>query len=218
MGGQPIGAVNAAIEGILPELVSMNDDNPDVEIEIAIMSFDSDVKWVTGDKGLVNPANHAWNDLNASGMTSMGAAFSELNRVLSASHGFMNKASGSVAPVLFLLSDGEPSDEYKDGLQKLQDNSWYKVAARAAIGYGDSNDAVLAEFTKTPETVIHTNDPKVLKDLIKFIAITSSMVASKGKAIGASSGSLTVDNDMTNQLADTLKTSPPTLTPDDTTW
>lgn len=38
--GAPIGAVNAALEGVLPELRSMNSDNPDVEIVIAVMTFD----------------------------------------------------------------------------------------------------------------------------------------------------------------------------------
>ena len=221
MAGQPIGAVNAAIEGVLPELISMNNDNPDVQIETAILTFDSGICWVTGDNGLINPENHAWNDLNASGTTSMGAAFNELNNALSVSHGFMNRASGSVAPVLFLLSDGEPSDEYLDGLQKLKDNNWFKVAGRVAIGYGQSNDSVLAEFTGNSETVLHTNDPNDLKKLIKFVAITSSMVASKGKAVAAQ-GTTPADqqsaNDMTNTLADVLKNSPPSLASDDTDW
>jgi uncharacterized protein YegL len=225
MGGQPIGAVNAAIEGVLPELISMNEDNPDVQIEIAIMTFDTVVKWITGNS-LVDPEKYAWNDLNVSGITNMGAAFTELSNKLSVSQGFMASASGSVAPVLFLLSDGEPSDEYKSGLQKLQDNNWYKVAVRVAIGYGDSNDAVLIEFTKNPETVLHTNDPKDLQALIKFITVTSSMVASKGggsstsssSGSGATGANAQPDNDMTNALAGTLQTSPPVLDPADDVW
>jgi len=223
MAGQPIGAVNAAIEGVLPELVSMNNENPVTQIEIAILTFDSVINWKTGKKGLINPANYAWKDLDASGGTSMGAAFNELNNVLSASRGYMNRASGSVAPVLFLLSDGEPTDEYAEYLEKLKDNSWYKVAMRVAVGYGEFNDSVLAEFTGNTETVIHTNDPKDLKKMIKFIAITSSMVASKGKAVagqGNEPGEGGGDppqsgNDMTNALADALKNNPPSLADDD---
>ena len=45
---------------------------------------------------------------------------------------FMKHASGSVAPVLFLLSDGEPTDDYKAGLQKLKANNRYKIAVRVA--------------------------------------------------------------------------------------
>jgi uncharacterized protein YegL len=214
MHGAPLGAVNAAMEGVLPELISMNNDNPDVEIEIAVLAFETGTKWETG-SGLVNPESYAWNDLNSGGGTSMGAAFKELDKVLSVSHGFMNRASGSVAPVLFLLTDGEPTDNYQDGLQALKGNNWYKVAAKVAIGYGQSNDAVLREFTGNPETVLHTNDPKDLKNMIRFVTITSSMVASTGKGVATQgndpSAAAADPNDTTNAVAQALKTAPPTL-------
>lgn len=211
MAGAPMGAVNAAMEGILPELISMNNDNPDVEIEIAVLTFHSGTDWVTG-SSLVNPENYVWKDLDARGVTSMGAAFKELEKVLSVSHGFVNRASGSVAPVIFLLTDGEPTDNYQDGLQALRDNNWYKCAAKVAVGYGQSNDAVLREFTGNPETALHTNDPKDLTNLIRFVTITSSMVASRGAAAPVNDADAAADpNDTTNAVAAALKTAPPVL-------
>lgn len=185
MGGAPIGAVNAALESVLPELISMNGSNPDAEIKVAIMTFDFDAEWKFGGEELLLPADiqNSWNDLDANGPTSMGAAFRALDEKLSISHGFMQHASGSVAPVLFLLSDGEPTDDYQAGLQRLKENNWYQVAVRVAVGYGDSNDDVLREFTMNAETVMHTDNPADLKKMIKFIAITSSRVASKGSGV-----------------------------------
>lgn len=205
MDGAPLGAVNAAMEGILPELVSMNNDNPDIEIQIAVLTFESETEWVTGN-GLVNPETYKWEDLDAGSLTSMGAAFRELVNALSVSHGFMNRASGSVAPVLFLLTDGEPTDNYQDALQILKENNWYKVAAKVAIGYGDSNDSVLREFTGNSETVLHTNDPKDLKKMIRFVTITSSMVASTGKGTDEEDS-----DDTTNAVAQAIKAAPPIL-------
>lgn len=181
MNGAPIGAVNSAIEGVLPELISMNSGNSDNEIKVGIMSFDYGANWITGDE-LVSPEDlkASWKDLDAAGLTKMGEAFHDLNKKLSVSHGFMNRASGSVAPVLFLLSDGEPTDDYQAGLNELKNNNWYKVAAKVAIGYGDSNDDVLREFTGNVETVLHTNNPEDLRKMIQFVAITSSRVASTG--------------------------------------
>ena len=196
MSGAPIGAVNAAMESVLPELISMNDKNPDNEIQIAVMTFDFGVTLVTGEGGLVAPENYSWNDLNADGGTAMGAAFRELNKILSAKTGFMKHATGSVAPVLFLLSDGEPTDDYQEGLQLLKQNNWYKFAARVAIGYGDSNDDVLREFTGNVETVLHTNDPKDLTKMIKFVTITSSMVASTGVAAQSNKDATTTVGDI----------------------
>jgi uncharacterized protein YegL len=210
MSGAPIGAVNAALEGILPELISMNNDNTDAEIEVAIMTFDTGIAWPTG-KNLINPEKYIWSDLNANGITAMGAAFRELNNVLSISHGFMNHASGSVAPVLFLLTDGEPTDSYQDGLQALKENNWYKVAAKVAIGYGESNDTILREFTGNIETVLHTNDPKDLKQMIRFVTITSSMIASTGKGVATSANVVVDPDNMTNTVAAALKAAPPRL-------
>ena len=207
MKGAPIGAVNAAMEGILPELVSMNYDNADIEIKIAVMTFNTAPKWETG-FGLIDPETYYWQDINAGGLTAMGDAFLKLDEALSVNNGFMQEASGSVAPVLFLLSDGEPTDEgFEAKLEELKQNNWYKVAARVAVGYQDSNDAVLREFTGTSESVIHTNDPYELREWIKFISITSSMVASKGGTRLEDYGD-DYSDDMTEAVVEELKGAP----------
>ena len=201
MAGAPIGAVNSAIEGVLPELCAMNDENADAEIKTAIMSFSGGADWVTGDK-LVSPQNVAWNGMDAMGPTEMGAAFRELDKKLSIETGFMRRASGSVAPVLFLLSDGAPTDDYQSALAKLRENNWYKVAVRVAIGYGEADDNILAEFTGNRETVLHTNSPEDLKKMIRFVSITSSMVASRKVAVNADENA---PDDNTAALAEELE-------------
>lgn len=221
MKGSPIGAENAALEAILPELIAMNEENPDAIIKIGILKFNSDHTWVTGQDGLVDPANYTWIDMTTDGATSLGAALREINRVLSVSHGFMKEASGSMSPVLLLLSDGEPTDSYSTALAELKKNNWYKVAAKVAIGYGRANDAVLEEFTGNAETVLHTNDVQELKNLIKFVAITSSMVVSTGKAAEGSDDPDVDPDDTTNAVAKALKTAKVSLsdaTDPDETW
>lgn len=204
MDGAPIGAVNSAIENVLPELITMNENNPDNEIRVAVMKFDFDAEWVVGGDELLTPeeVKNSWNDLDANGYTSMGAAFEALNEKLSTSHGFMRRASGSVAPVLFLLSDGAPTDDYQAGLQKLKANNWYKIAVRVAVGYSEKcNDDVLRDFTGNSETVLHTDDPTELKRMIKFIAVTSSRVASQGSGLSTESDN---PDDNTQKTADAI--------------
>ena len=67
MSGAPIGAVNSAMETILPELISMNDENPDAEIRVAVMSFSEDrkIQWISGENGLVKPEDFTGRDLQA---------------------------------------------------------------------------------------------------------------------------------------------------------
>ena len=206
MSGAPIGAVNRAIENVMPELVSMNESNADNEIKVAVMTFDYDAKWVIGEDELLSPEDvtNSWRDLDANGYTSMGAAFRSLNEKLSVSHGFMKRASGSVAPVLFLLSDGEPTDDYRAGLQVLQKNNWYKIAVRVAVGYGEANDEILREFTGNEGTVLHSNDPNDLKNTIRFVAVTSSRVASQGSSVSPDDDNANPD-DNTGNVADALK-------------
>ena len=113
-------------------------------------------------------------------------------------------------------------------MRVLQENNWYKVAGRVAIGYGESNDDVLREFTGNPETVLHSNDPVELKNLIHFVTITSSMVASKGKKTAGTTGQRATSeqtpenpDDTTNVVAGALKTAPPglsTTTDPDEKW
>ncbi|MBR2518693.1 MAG: VWA domain-containing protein [Selenomonadaceae bacterium] len=206
MSGAPIGAVNDAIRNVLPELISMNESNADNEIKIAVITFDYDAKWIIGENELMSPEDvqNVWRDLDANGYTSMGAAFRALNEKLSVSNGFMKRASGSVAPVLFLLSDGEPTDDYRAGLQVLQKNNWYKIAVRVAVGYGDANDGILREFTGNEGTVLHTNDTNELKNTIRFVAVTSSRVASQGSSVSPDDNNANPD-DNTGTVANALK-------------
>ena len=63
--------------------------------------------------------------LETAAFTNMGAAFEELNIRLSR-NSFLNSPSLSFAPVIFLMTAGYPSDNYRDGLRRLSENSWYK--------------------------------------------------------------------------------------------
>lgn len=189
MGGLPIGAVNDAVEGVLSKMIRMNSSNADTKIEVAILKFGADEKynevaeWVTGDSGLVDVSSFNWTYLDAYGMTPMGEAFDKLNAALSVKHGFMRRASGSVAPVLFLLTDGYATDDAKASLERLKNNSWYKIAIKVAIGYGrDYDKALLVDFTGNEKSVVETDDPNVLTSMIEFVTITSSMVASQGSS------------------------------------
>ncbi len=102
----------------------------------------------------------------------------------------MSDATGSFAPVIFLMSDGEPTDDYRHGLEKLKQNNWFKKALKVAIAIGeDANEDVLAEFTGTTEAVITVHNPEALKRWIKFVSVRSSEVASNSSNTGEIGGS-----------------------------
>lgn len=151
MDGEKIAAVNNAIREVLPEVADISSENADAQIKVACLQFANDVQWLfkpTDVEGLT------WTDLSANGMTAMGAAFNELNSKLSRKE-FLDSPTGNFAPVLFLMSDGQPTDEYRKALDSLRENRWFKVAIRVAIAIGDDADMqVLTEFTGNPELVL----------------------------------------------------------------
>lgn len=102
---------------------------------------------------------------------------------------FLNSPSLSFAPVIFLMTDGYPSDDYQAGLKALQSNSWYKFGLKAALGIGqEANDDMLAEFTGTKDTVVHAYSGGQLAQMIKVVAVTASQIGSKSMTLSTEVG------------------------------
>jgi len=181
MEGKKIGTVNQAIREVIPEIKDLSDNNADSLIKIAVLEFSSGSHWIT-ENGPVEAGQLqlAWKNLDAAGVTDFGHACRALADKLSVSKGFMSHASGSFAPVLFLLSDGEPTDDWKSGLAKLQENNWFKASVKVAIAIGDdANTDVLKEFTGSMEAVLISHNSATLLKMIKTVSVTSVQVASK---------------------------------------
>ncbi len=182
MSGAKIGTVNSAIEEIVPELKDISETNADAQIKVATLSFSTGARWV--DSAPVAAENFRWNYLDASGVTDLGAACIQLNEKLSR-NAYMSDAVGSFAPAIFLLSDGEPTDNYQYGLDKLKQNNWFKKAIKVAIAIGnDANTNVLADFTGSSEAVITVHDPESLKKWIQFVSVRASEIGSRSSNVG----------------------------------
>ena len=182
MSGNKIGAVNDAIVNVLPILEDISAENSDAEIKVAALEFSSGCKWLYNEPKLAN--EFIWQDVTASGLTSLGEACMELSSKLSR-NGFMKSASGSFAPVIILLSDGGPTDNYKSGLAKLQENNWFKAAIKIAIAIGEKADLdVLTDFTGNVEAVFTVHNIDALKQIIRVVAVTSSQIGSKSSTAG----------------------------------
>ena len=178
MRGAKIGQVNAAIEGILPKIKEISKENADAEIKVCVLNFATKAKWVTAAPVSVEDEAYRWEYVEAGGTTALGDACRELNEALSTKT-FMKEVSGSYAPVLFLMSDGEPTDDYRSGIEVLKHNNWFKAAIKVAIGIGnDANKSMLAEFTGSDESVIEVHTPEELKKWIQFVTVTSSQIGS----------------------------------------
>jgi len=176
MSGSKIGAVNTAIQEVIPEIKNISEGNSDAAIKIAALSFSTGAEWITSEP--VTAENFSWDDIDAEGVTDFGRACLALDEKLSR-NAFMNEARGSYAPVILLMSDGEPTDDYRSGLEQLKKNNWFRAAIKVAIAIGeDANREVLADFTGTSEAVITVHTPGELKKWIKFMSVKSSEIGS----------------------------------------
>lgn len=181
MSGEKIGSLNDAIRETVPDLKDLSSNNPDAAIKIAVLQFDTDVRWLYSQP--IDSEGFLWNDLQAGGLTSLGAALNELNGKLSKTQ-FLQEAAGSYAPVIILLSDGGPTDDFAKGLENVKKNNWFKHAIKVAIAIGnDADKNVLTQFTGNSEAVIEVHNKSALKAIIKFVSVTSSQVNSKSSGV-----------------------------------
>jgi uncharacterized protein YegL len=128
----------------------------------------------------------------------------------------MNSASGSFAPTIILMSDGEPTDNYQVGLNKLKSNNWFKSALKFAIAIGDdANKDVLEEFTGSKEAILTVHNTDALKKIIRMVSVTSSQIASTSTTSGDKTKQEQMNEKIQEQTAemdgvDTVDTTNPT--------
>ena len=182
MDGSKMGTLNSAIEEVIPEIRKISGENADAAIKIAVLEFSSGTRWIT--PAPMDAEDFTWSFLTADGLTDFGEACKQLNEKLSRK-AFMGDVAGSFAPAIFLLSDGEPTDEYASSLAKLKENNWFKKAIKVAVAIGeDANRDVLAEFTGNKEAVLTVHTPEALTKMIRCVSVTASQIGSKSSGVG----------------------------------
>jgi len=205
MSGSKIGSVNTAIHEILPELKDISKENADAQIKIAALDFSSGAKWLYDEPR--DADIFRWNDLTAGGITDFGKACKMLNQKLSRK-AFMQDVVGAFAPVIILLSDGEPTDDYKKEIDQLKTNNWFNAAIKIAIAIGeDANQDILKEFTGNSECVVRVENPEMLKKMIRFTSVRASQIGSRSTGIGVE----TKQEEMGKQIQDFVKDDLPTI-------
>ena len=148
------------------------DNNPNAQLLVRALQFSTGASWITASP--VPVESYGWEPLEAGGVTDMGKAFELLAPQLS----IPPMPARALPPVIVLLSDGQPTDDYKKGLEKLKKLPWFKKSVKIAISIGrDADDDVLVEFTGNRELVLQANNPTALVKMIKWASTTASMVS-----------------------------------------
>lgn len=161
-----IQALNNAIREALPHMRAVADENPNAEVLVRALRFSSGAQWHISQPTPVD--NFQWTDLDADGVTAMGEALSMVAEQMQ----IPPMSERALPPVLVLISDGNPTDDFSAGLRKLMALPWGKKAVRIAIAIGqDADPEVLEKFIGHPELhPLQANNPEALVKYIKWVS------------------------------------------------
>jgi uncharacterized protein YegL len=188
---EKISTVNHAIQATVPEMLDAANNNPYAKLLVRTLKFSNGASWVTDEP--VPIEEFYWTDLDADGVTDLGYAL----KLLRAQLDIPPMSDRALPPVIVLLSDGQPTDDYKAELEKLLAMPWGKKAVRIAIAIGqDAKLDILEEFTGNKDLVLPAKNRDMLVQMIKWASTAASMVSAPAvSGSGSESAITTVDMD-----------------------
>ena len=174
MAGKKIEALNFGIREAIQPMREVADENPNAKVMVRAIKFSDGAQWHVSQPTDIH--DFRWNDLTADGITDMGKAMQLVADAMTTE----NMPERGLPPVLVLLSDGQPTDDFNKGLKALMDEPWGSKAVRIAIAIGDDADTeCLQRFIGHPERkpiqVTHAAD---LAKMIKWASTVPLKAAS----------------------------------------
>lgn len=169
-----IEALNQAVRDALPHLRDLASQNPFVEIFVRAIVFADGSHWHIPEPTPVHDV--PWPPVVAGGYTDLGSALTKVADVLRVPP----METRAFPPVLVIISDGRPTDDFESGLQRLMSEPWGRRAVRLAIAIGaDADLDVLARFIGDPGIPpFSAHDPEQLAYLVRFVSTAASQLAS----------------------------------------
>jgi len=181
-----IQSLNNAIREAIPHMRKVAQENPFAQVLVRAVKFANGAEWHIPHPTPVE--QFEWEDLTSDGQTDMGLALKLVADQLK----IPPMTDRALPPVLVLISDGQPTDDFSGGLKALLDLPWGKKAVRIAIAIGkDANPDVLKRFINNPEIQpLQANNPEELVRYIKWVstAVLQSASAPASQPANAAGG------------------------------
>lgn len=159
-----IQALNNAIREAIPHMQQVAEENPNAQVLVRALAFSNGAKWHISQATPVH--EFRWLDLKAEGVTDLGKALHMLADQMNPD----SMPLRALPPVLVLISDGQPTDNFDAGLKSLMEQPWGKKAVRIAIAIGEDADVdILQRFIGHPEfKPLQANNAETLVRYIKW--------------------------------------------------
>lgn len=180
MAGAKIAAVNAGLESLRQALLS---DPRSVETSyISLITF-SDVATQTP----LTPVTHFEPpQLMAGGATALGAALHQLNDSLD--HDLVPNSperKGDYRPLVFLMTDGAPTDTWEPEVQRLKSRTQATAAAVVALAIGADADIKLLQQIASTVIETGTGEMEGLKAFFQWASSSIKIASRTAPAIAA---------------------------------
>lgn len=186
MYGEPIEAVKNGVQVLISTL--RQDPYALETAYLSIITFDNNARQVTP---LTELSAFQQPALQANGCTALGDALSLLTQQADreVTKSTMEK-KGDWKPLVFIMTDGEPTDDFRKGLAEFKKGKWGMVVACAA-GSG-ANTSTLKEITENV-VQLDTASSDTIKAFFKWVSASvsaGSMRVEEGKGDVLSIGEL----------------------------
>ena len=164
-----IQALNTAIREAIPQMQIVANENPNAKVLVRAIKFSDGAEWHIAEPTQVKDLK--WINLTTDGLTDMGEALTLLAEQLK----IPPMTDRALPPVLVLISDGQPTDNFEKGLKTLMDLPWGQNAVRIAIGVGEYvNQEILQQFIGNPD--IKPLQANNAEQLVKYIKWASTAI------------------------------------------
>jgi uncharacterized protein YegL len=165
-----IQALNHAIHEAIPHMRTAALESPHATVFVNAIRFADEARWM-GDK-LTPVSEFRWNDIEAYGSTCLGEALTMVGEALQPP--LMTERA--MPPVLALVTDGLPTDDFRAGLDHLLSKPWGQQALRVVVAIGedsaspDAQEIFRAFIANDALKPFHANNPEVLAEQIRWIS------------------------------------------------
>lgn len=169
-----ISTLNFAVREAIPEMQRVAHENATAQLMVRVVTFSDGAQWHVHTPTPID--DFQWSDVTTSTITDLGAAL----RLVADELETPPMPERALKPVLALVSDGLPTDDWRSGLRAVDSTPWGKRAVRVAIAIGqDADIPMLKEFLANPELEpLQAHNPTQLAGAIRWASTVAVRVAS----------------------------------------
>ncbi len=183
-----IQALNQAIGGAIPYMRAVAREMPHASVFVNAIGFADEAHWM--EERLTPVSEFQWQDITAGGATALGDALTMVGNVLQAPL----MTDRALPPVIVLVSDGLPTDDFQAGLELLMSKPWGQQARRLVVAIGEDGASEQAQeifrafIANEGIQPLQANNPEALIETVRWVA--TAMLESIASPISQMAGEI----------------------------